>query len=376
MTPYLLVVTKRRDDVFGALFFEGLPAELRRQIRVREFGHDGLVADLAGASAVVVMRHGLFSFGALSAAAGRAGIPRYYFLDDNLLLLHHEPEVYGPYWAAYTDENVRRALRGFEGVLLASNSLVEYFAEHQLHDRLIEYPPIAWPVLRPSVDWTIGPDRPCRIAFFGGEHRRALFVDLVLPAARRLASDRPIELVLVGIDRGAIPASSNGMRIVHLRYDVRYGAALDALARHDVDVLAHPTPPSRNNPYRNANVLINARSIGAVALLSRMPPYDTLGDPPPALLVDNNVGSWTAALRQLSSDAALRRDLYARADAYCRREFNGAVNADVMRRLLRTHASPGPADRAARVALAGPWLARDRAIFQAKALVRRCLARN
>ena len=66
MTPYILVVAKWRDDVFAGLFFEGLPPELRRQIRMAEFGREPLTRALAGAAAVIVMRHGLFSFGHLA----------------------------------------------------------------------------------------------------------------------------------------------------------------------------------------------------------------------------------------------------------------------------------------------------------------------
>lgn len=376
MTSYILVVTKQRDDVFSALFFEGLPEALRVRIRIREFGHDALASDLAGAAAVIVMRHGLFSFGALAASAGRAGVPRYYFLDDNLLLLHHEPEVYGPYWSAYTDENVRRALRGFAGVMLASRPLTEYFAGHRLHDRLFDYPPIAWPVLRQRQTWSADSTAPFRIAFFGGEHRRDLFLSLVVPAAERLAASRPVEIVAFGIDPVSSPHTASPLSVVHVPYDVRYGSALATLADRRIDVLAHPTPPSRNNPYRNANVLINARSIGAVAVLSDMPPYDQLGSPPPALLCQNEVDSWSAALARVSSDTQLCDELSRAADVYCRSHFSGAANAALVERILAAHDAPRPGTRAARFALAAPALTIDRALFQAKALVRRSLGRS
>jgi len=185
MTPYILVVTKCRDDVFGGLFFEGLPADLRRHIRILEFGNDSLTRGLAGAAAVIVMRHGLFAFGRLAACAGLAGVPRYYFIDDNLMLLSEEPEVYGPYWSAYTDAGVRRALKGFAGVLVASRPLMRYFEEHALHPRLIEYPPMVWPVLRSrAAGWRPTGAEPFRVAFFGGEHRRDLFSTVVYPAVQ------------------------------------------------------------------------------------------------------------------------------------------------------------------------------------------------
>ena len=371
MTPYLLVVTKSRDDVFGALFFEGLAADLRERIRILEFGNDSLAGALAGSVAVIVMRHGLFSFGHLAACAGWAGVPRYYFIDDNLMLLSEEPEVYGPYWSAYTDENVRRALKGFAGVLLASRPLMRYFEEHALHSNLIEYPPIAWPVLcSRDAGWDRGPGQPFRIAFFGGEHRRDVFAGFVYPAVQRLAREQKVELVLAGIDSDALPTPASQLRIVHFPYELRYGAALAELVRHRIDVLVHPMPPSRNNPYKNANVLINARAVGAVPVLSNLPPYNSLGSPPPALLCENDPESWYGALARLSRDSWLCEQVFEGANGYCEKHFSGRRNAEAVRRILTAHATPGRLMRAARRVVAGPPLGLDRVKVRAERIAR------
>ena len=365
MTPYLLVVSKTRCDVFSALFFGGLPGSLGVHVRILEFGHDSLTDALAGAAAIIVMRHGLFSFGRLAASAGRARVPRYYFLDDNLMLLSLEPEVYGPYWSAYTNENVRRALAGFDGVLLASRPLLQYFEEQALHPNLIEYPPIAWPVLRRrDAGWGRDAGEPFRIAFFGGEHRRDLFRTLVYPAAQRLAAEVPVELVVAGIEAEALQVPGAKVPVVHLPYDVRYGPALEALACRRIDVLAHPAPPSRNNPYRNANVLINARAVGAVSVLSNVPPYDGFDSPPPALLCDNEPEAWYEALSRLAHDPQLCAHVFDRADAYCREHFSGRQNEHVIRTVLAAHAPPGSAVRAMRRIVTGPFLAFDRTLVR------------
>jgi len=371
MTPYILVVAKWRDDVFAGLFFEGLPPDLRRHIRIAEFGREPLTTALAGAAAVIVMRHGLFSFGHLAASAGWARVPRYYFLDDNYMLLQEEPELYGSFWSKYSDAGVRRALSGFDGVLLGSPALRQYFADRALHPRLIDYPPIAWPILRTRTrGWARERGEPFRIAFFGGEHRRDLFATLVYPAAQRLAADRLVELVLVGIDPATLPPRAGNLRIVHLPYELRYGAALDTLARHNIDVLAHPTPSSRNNPYKNANVLINARAFGAVGVLSKLPPYDTLPAPAQAVLCDNDSQAWYDALTRLIRDPQLCADTFDRADRFCQAEFSGRPNADAIARMLAVHPAPDSMMRITRAVLAGPALGFDRALVRAKALLR------
>jgi hypothetical protein len=373
----LLVVTKSREDVFDGLFFQSLSADLRSCIRLLEFGNDALTPALADAAAVIVMRHGLFAFGHLASAAGWSGVPRYYFLDDNLMLLSGEPEVYGPYWSAYTDDNVRRALRGFAGVLLASPRLTRYFEERAMHPHLIEYPPIAGPILRSrgrgAGGWQRATHEPFRLAFFGGEYRRDVFAACVYPAIQRLAADQNVELVLAGIDPAALPAPAAALRVVALPYERCYDAALSALARHRVDVLVHPTPVSRNNEYKNANVLINARAIGAVAVLSNLPPYDTLGAPPPAVLCDNAGDAWHAALARLAREPARCEEVFDNASHYCAEHFSGRPNAEAIRTILASHAPPGYASRAARRVIAGPALGVDRAVFRAKAIARRLL---
>jgi hypothetical protein len=372
MTGYLLVVSKYRDDVFGGLFFEGLPAQLRSRVRLVEFGREALTAGLAGASAVLVMRHGLFAFGHLASCAAWARVPRYYFLDDNYILHNEEPEIHGPYWSAFTDDHVRQTLRGFSGVLLGSAPLMRYFEEHALHPRLIPYPPIAWPVLRARENgWSRSAGEPFRIAFFGGELRRDVFMRCVYPAAQRLAEDRAVELVLAGIDPDGMPAPTGQLHLTHLPYDVRYGPALAALADRRPDALAHPTLPSNNNQYKNANVLINARSAGAVAVLSNMPPYDTLGTPPPALLCDNTPDAWFDAFERLARDPDLCARTFDNASRYCDAHFSGRENAEVIRRILDAHPAPGPASRAFRRVIAGPTLGFDRVLVRMKNLARR-----
>ncbi|MCC7418405.1 MAG: hypothetical protein IT176_14810 [Acidobacteria bacterium] len=364
---YILIVTKSRDDAFTALFFGGLPPDLRQRLRILEFGRESLRDALAGAAAVIVMRHGLFSFGSLSGCAGLLRVPRYYFLDDNLLLLHQEPEVYGPYWDRYTDDNVRRALAGYQGVLLASEALAAYFRERRLHERLILFPPIAVPVLRPRERRR--PGDPFRVAFFGGEHRRDLLVEIVHPALRRLAEVRPVELVAAGIGAERFPPAPR-LTVASVPYDTSYQRALAALALRRIDALVHPTPPSRNNPYKNANVVINARAIGAVAVLSHVPPYDAFGASPPALVCENDAGAWYEALRTLEAESAAGDAIFARAVRYCETAFSGASNAGAIAGMLDAHAPPGRLAAAARRIVSALPLGADRLNQAARRAVR------
>jgi hypothetical protein len=371
MTPFILVVAESREDPFSALFFQTLPPDVRCRIRIGEFGNDSLTANLADASAVILMRRGLFDFGNLRAWAGLLKVPRYYFLDDNFILVREEPKNFGADWAEYTHERVRAALAGFEGVLLATRPLVEYFREHALHSHLMEYPPIAGPILcRRDSDRVRGADEPFRIAFFGGNLRRSVFARFVYPAIRRLARERRVELIVAGIDPGALAPDEN-FRIVYLPYDVRYRAALRQLATHRIDVLVHPTPPTRINPYKNANVLINARAIGAVPVLSNVAPYATLGPPPPAILVGDDTAAWHDALARVAADRAYGDEIFAAVERHCDVHFAGAQNVQAIRDILAAHPGPSLAMRAVRRGLATVPLAFDRGLARAMNAARR-----
>jgi hypothetical protein len=234
------------------------------------------------------------------------------------------------------------------------------------------YPPIAWPILRARANgWSRSDGEPFRIAFFGGELRRGEFMRCVYPAAERLAQDRAVELVLGGIDPGGMPRPAAQLRITHVPYDLRYGPALSALAARLPDVLAHPTLPSSNNQYKNANVLINARSAGAVSVLSDLPPYDTLGTPSPAVLCANTPDAWFDAFARLARDPGLCARTFENASRYCDAHFSGRENVEVIRRILDSHPAPGPAARAFRWVIAGPALGVDRAAARLKDLARR-----
>lgn len=332
---YVLVVTDHASRASDALFFEHLADRLPSQVRIARAGHESLAGPLAGASAVILVRS-LIELKTVSACAKRLGVPVYFFLDDNFMLLREGPDPYATWFAAYSDDGVRVALRDFSGVLLATPALVDYFRAHHLHAHLTLFPPVAGRA----------PGRPARaaghpltVAFFGGSHRRDAFVQLVYPAVRRAAEGRDIVLVAVGIDRALAP-SEGRLRVVHEPYDPSYADALQQVAGHGVDILVHPGSPSVNNPYKNPHVLINAWMLGAAPIFSDLPPYDAVAAERVAVVCANSVEDWYRAVATLARDAAERRALIERLATYCDAHFGGRVNESVIASMLGTHAAP------------------------------------
>ena len=257
MTPtapdsgYLLVVALAPYDASCTLFFTHLADRL--PLRIVQYPVDDIAGPLGGASAVILVR-GLFEFGNLIACAKRLGVPRYYFVDDNFMLIRQEVGTYGSAYEKYTNGRVRTVLRDISGVLLATPSLMKYFADQRLHNHLMLYPPVAGAALTLPVR---DDDHPLTVAFFGGIHRRDPFVRFVYPAVCRLARDRKVTLIAAGLEGGSL-APTAGVEIIYPRYDPSYAAALQLVARHGVDILVHPSSATANNIYKNPHVLINA----------------------------------------------------------------------------------------------------------------------
>jgi hypothetical protein len=338
---FVLVVSLRKLDATTTLFFAHAARLAPQALRLVEFGESGLATLLSRASAVIFVR-GLFEFGGLPAYAKALGIPTYYFIDDNFMVLRQQGGPNARYVGSYSIENVRAALRGFAGVLVASRPLMEYFSAQQLHARLILYPPVMMERLPPS-----GARRDIRIAFFGGEHLREPFAGMVLPAIRRLAREKPLTLVAVGL---AAPIEhSEGLNILQHPYDESYSRGIATLHRDGVDVFVHLVDAAlANSSYKNPHALISACGLDAVPAVSDQAPYDHYCAAHDAHCSSDSEASWFASLSALVHDEALRVTLRAGVKEYCAANFGGATNRAVVDDMLARHHRPGAAAKVSR----------------------------
>lgn len=351
--PYIVVASLLKRDAMCALFFTHLQS--RAPLRIVQFGSDPLAAPLAGASALVVIR-GLFEFGNLLDCARRLGVPRYYFLDDNFMLIREEAKQYGPSYDLYTNDRVRRVLTQFSGVLLAAGPLIDYFREHQLHPRTMYYPPVAGPVLATPSAAT---SRPLTVAFFGGAHRREPFRRLVYPALRRVAATRPVRILAAGIARTDLPDDPT-IEVRALPYDRSYEEALRVVAVIGADILVHPSDTSAHNIFKNPHVLINARAIGATPIFSDAPPYRQAESDGVALVAGDTEEAWYAALEKLAADPRRRASINARLSEYCDQHFGGERNVAILDDILANHPRSAWPPAAAKLAVAGACLTAGR----------------
>lgn len=325
----VIAISHDPRDASTTLFFGHL-AERARALEVIRYGDRVLSRRIAGARAIILVR-GLFEFSGVVGAAHALGVPLYYFLDDNFMVLRDEPGPWSRFVGRYSIGNVRRRLRAFSGVLLSTPTLMDYFRAERLHAELSLFPPIEWQYTLPDTP----PSRELRLAFFGGQHLHAMFSECLLPAIRRCATARPVTLMAAGVEGPIVP--SPGLTVVEQSYDPSYVSGMRRLAATGVDVLVHPVPLDlRNTVYKIPHALISAGALGAVPVVSNRAPYRDLGNSGVALLCDDTADAWHAALSQLTSPEQ-RTPITGRLAEYCAAQFGARVNQAVIEQILSRH---------------------------------------
>jgi len=187
-----------------------------------------------------------------------------------------------------------------------------------------------------------------------GPHAR--FLERVLPAIRRLAREKPLSLMTMGMEP---IAPSKGLSVSDRPYQPSYAVAVEAMTTAGVNVLLHPVADGlANSRYKNPHALITAHAIGAVPVVSNLAPYDALADDSVALRCENSEESWYRALVQAGQGADYRAALLTRLADYCARHFDGRQNRQIVAAILSESAHPGRWLVQRRRALASVFLAR------------------
>ena len=342
---FVLVVSLQPLDATTSLFFGHLLGHRAAPVRVTQYGGCKCVALLSRASAVIFVR-GLFECADLARGARTLGIPTYYFLDDNFMVLREQGGRDAEFVGEYSLEAVRVALKPYAGVLLSSSALIKYFSDHALHKQLMLFPPVTAARVVPAR----APRPGVHLAFFGGRHLHGIFDEAVLPAIRRLARQRPVTLIVVGLP-SPLPVSE-GLTIIAEPYHPAYDHGVERLAGLGVDVLVHPSASGMaNNAYKNPHALISANRLGAVPVVSNVPPYAELCGEGVAICCDDSEASWYDALVRVVDDPEKTPVLRERLDAYCEQQFSGTSNQELLKELVGRHSAPRPMSMLVRFAV-------------------------
>lgn len=330
-----LLVLTRAQDASVALTFEHIPSAERNIRFVTPLYFDS--RELANASAAIISRD-LFSpeMHHWVNAAKKIKVPLYYYLDDNFILLSKEiPEL-----EAYTVENVRKELSSFQGVLVASQALADFFINNDIHSRVHVFPPNI-----PHKTWLDNSQIPqkakevTRIGFMGGQHRHQMFIDVVLPAIIKLAKEHPIELVIGGDLE--IPLNKHPhLNIFQFPFDTSYRLALGRMQSAAIDILVHAGSATFNNPYKTLNVLLNAWTLDALPILANQPPYQDVERLELGLLC-NDTEQWYENLHRAIMDPIFVKNIRAKLDRFVKENYSGKQNLKVLTLISQECIDPG-----------------------------------
>ncbi|CAE6923669.1 hypothetical protein R69927_06711 [Paraburkholderia domus] len=342
MDGYLLIVNVAYD-ASTTLYFDLLPPPFNHRVRVVTQGQNLPLEALARATAIIVSR-AVRPYEAYLDVARQLGIPTYYFLDDNLPMLVEtgELKISGE---DFHLEALRENLKVFDGVLLSSVPLVEYFRQHNMHPRLLHYPVVcaAPELVRSKIAVQRKPKIPGEIvfAFMGGLHRSKAVWDVILPALAQIAtSGQQIHFIAPGMlsDSKMLSDLPTSMRVTLLPWDLGYAFALRRFAQMSPDYVLLAPSKTRNNEYKTRHPLLTAHFVDAVAVLPKIEPYLDIVDGSVALIVDEPFEreGWHKVLRGIVDghvDATAIKD---RNRAFCATTFSGEQNFAVLREIVNS----------------------------------------
>jgi hypothetical protein len=331
-------------DAAITLCFDRLPVSLRPRLRIMVYQQwqGTLPEELLGASAIIFARD-LFGMADAIAYAQQLQIPHYYFLDDNFMASSKLPEYRGQY-CAYSPQAVTATLQSFRGVLVTTVALQHYVLEEQLHHQVFVLPPIEFKELNnPVCNHLAAPAPRVKLAFLGVTHRFGAFVNTVVPALGAASKEQAIALYIAGDEKDvqilhlidALAPYAATFSLVLTPFNSDLDSQLRYLRDQNVRVLLHPGEDHVNGKYKTLNVLLNAKQIGAVPILSAVEPYLGLAQLGVAYVVENTEAAWLSALQTcISSPQQL---MLKNLNEFCAREFSGAANVLAMEQILASH---------------------------------------
>jgi len=274
-------------------------------------------ADLALADAVIISRDNVFVQKYMDLIK-KLSIAVYYYTDDNFHALAEQ----SPHDATYrtlAKANSHDKLLRYNGVILSSKSLLQYYQSNNLHNHLL--------LLEPAIDATMVLDRPKQqkpyfsVAFLGGNFRADTLQQCVLPALKRLSEEIPVRLYCPD-DFDLSGYASSQFQYTTVPRIRNLDLILTKFRAYEPDVLVHCGKALTNNQYKTENALINATIIGAVLLSSAVEPYKSSESQSSFVMSANTVDAWYQNLKELSINSELRHQVYQTAKAYCLERYD------------------------------------------------------
>ncbi|EGJ49366.1 glycosyltransferase [Desulfocurvibacter africanus] len=323
-------------DACTSLYFDGLEKDMAEKLYYMSPAiHYNTPECIATCGYVIISRdlnnRDIFN---TATAAIKMGTPTYYYTDDNFPVLAEE----GRWDKYFLSEEFRRVLREFDGVIVTTPALVEYFTSMKLHENCLLMPPIyRLDIPLPENRVKAAPGT-ITVAFQGGTHRSKPFLQIIYPAIKRLAKNYRIRLVCPDFIAKTIEPAHN-VELISLPFRVDYVKFIQLFRMYEPDLVLHANDRSANNKYKSVNALLNATLMGACLVASKDDPYTGLPENV-VTLAENAIEEWEARIRMIIEKPEYRKAQLVAADKYCREHYNAAINSKILREISFKHAAP------------------------------------
>ena len=225
--------------------------------------------EVGQADAVILVRN-MVALDHVKKLCMKAGIPCWLYLDDNFIELAKENKDDSEL-QMLSERLSAKQLIEFDGIFTSTKNLKLYFEHMNCGVPVITLPPCAGMLQQRN---GFQQNTPCVVAYMGGPFRDETFMDTVMPAICRLASERKMKLVCP--DRLDLKrfSSIRGLDIEQIPYSLSLSEFLVRCYRHKPNFLLHCGPDIQNNAYKTENAMINAVQLGSVLVASNASVYE------------------------------------------------------------------------------------------------------
>jgi hypothetical protein len=359
-TPRILVIAHPLDASVQ-LYFEGLRdiPDLHVRFVDPRIRH---VSELAGCDVLIVSRL-LHSTADWVQVARVAGIPVFYFLDDNLPLMASRRELEENWRAEFTLAQLKKDVAPLEAVLTSSEALAQSFRDQKLHPKVSVLPIVVPGVVAERPRPPRAFDEPLTFALFVGAHRLRAFRRIILPGLLEAARQSGISVRLLVPDVFAKKlARQRSKALVDIRAfesSSDYFVAVRTLGELGTDVVVVPDSVTINSPYKSLHPLLTASLLGASLMVPGADPYFALADQQGVSLVDQprTAAGWTAAFQATFArlGSAPNREQAVRADLLTTR-FDPVPAAEYLIGLVGDRVAVKEPDQQLRLVQTADWL--------------------
>lgn len=330
-----ILIVYPTPDASLSFFFEGL-ADSGCRLRIIQYTGWNWT-ELIGATAVIFVRdlHGMSPW---IQKCRELAIPYYFFLDEDRFRPHRARQDPQP-WT--DDEQTAALLRGFNGILLGTRTLVTLFSSRSLNGNLQYYPPIApaLDLLQLQKNNEAASGHPV-LAFISDVGDWTPFVKYVLPALRKLSGQRSLKLIVTGVAQSQVDDIGNGnIEIVLLPSKLHRSALVAKLHGLGVTILVCPAANPPDEGFQASALIYGAMLCAAVILTSGDP--NVFAGEDAYLTCANDVDAWEKCLNAVMRDDVVRSRLLGHNRACCARHFSGAANEQTLDVIMRSHPYAG-----------------------------------